>query len=219
LTLTRFAAVIFDMDGVLVDGEPLHFRALNELLAEEGLSITLDAYKPYMGTKTEWHDMARQLGVRRSLEECTARYNEIILSKYRIESEPLPGAVELVRSLRDCGVPLAVASSSIRPWVETCLERIELLDAFEVIVTGSEVREGKPDPEIYTLTAERLGVNAHQCLVFEDAPAGILAARAAGMTVWAVRTPYTAGLPLPGPAQEFESLVQVSLELLKGAPA
>ncbi|MCX7618763.1 HAD family phosphatase [Tepidiforma sp.] len=219
MTLAGFAAVIFDMDGVLVDGEPLHFRAVNELLAEEGLSISLEAYKPYMGTKTGWQDMARDLGLRRPLDEYAARYRELMLEKYRTHAAPLPGARELVTSLANAGVPLAVASSSIRPWVEACLERIGLLDAFDVIVTGSEVREGKPHPEIYLLTAHRLEAPARGCLAFEDAPAGILSARAAGMTVWAVRTEYTRGLPLPDPDREFESLTQVDLGSLIGAAA
>lgn len=219
MTLAGFAAVIFDMDGVLVDGEPLHFRAVNELLGEEGLSISLDAYKPYMGTKTGWQDMARDLGLRRPLEEYAARYREIILAKYRSEAEPMPGAIELVRSLRGVGLPLGVASSSIRPWVEACLERIGLDGAFDVVVTGSEVREGKPAPEIYLLATARLGVAPARSLAFEDAPAGIRSARAAGMTVWAVRTPYTRGIALPDPDREFESLEHVSLELLVGAAA
>jgi HAD superfamily hydrolase (TIGR01509 family) len=219
LKLAGFAAVIFDMDGVLVDGEPLHFRAVNELLAAEGLSISLEAYKPYMGTKTGWRDMARDLGLRRPLDEYSALYRDIMLEKYRSEAEPLPGAVELVRALQRAGVPLAVASSSIEPWVEACLARIGLLDAFSVVVTGSDVAEGKPDPAIYALTARRLEVPPARCLAFEDAPAGILSARAAGMTVWAVRTPYTRGLPLPDPDREFESLTQVDLGLLTGAAA
>ncbi|GIW17207.1 MAG: hypothetical protein KatS3mg064_0364 [Tepidiforma sp.] len=219
MTLAGFAAVIFDMDGVLVDGEPLHFQAVNELLSEEGLSISLEAYKPYMGTKTGWQDMARDLGLRRPLDEYAARYREIMLEKYRQHSSPLPGAVELVTALADAGVPLAVASSSIRPWVEACLERIGLLGAFDVVVSGSEVGQGKPHPEIYLLTAERLETPAATCLAFEDAPAGILSARSAGMTVWAVRTEYTRGLPLPDPDREFESLTQVDLGLLIGAAA
>lgn len=207
------------MDGVLVDGEPLHFRAVNELLAEEGLSISLEAYKPYMGTKTGWQDMARDLGLQRPLDEYAARYREIMLEKYRTDAAPLPGARELITALAEAGVPLAVASSSIRPWVEACLERMRLLDAFDVIVTGSDVREGKPAPEIYLVTASRLGIPPRACLAFEDAPAGILSARAAGMTVWAVRTEYTRGLQLPAPDREFESLTQVELGSVLGAAA
>lgn len=207
------------MDGVLVDGEPLHFRAVNELLGEEGLSISLEQYKPYMGTKTGWQDMARDLGLQRSLDEYASRYRELILEIYRTEAEPMPGALELVTALRDARVRLGLASSSIRPWVEACLERIGLAGAFDVMVTGSEVVEGKPNPEIYFKTASLLGVETGRCLVFEDAPAGILAAKAAGMTVWAVRTPYTAGLPLPGPHRELDSLVGITHELLAGVAA
>ncbi len=207
------------MDGVLVDGEPLHFRAVNRLLGEEGLSITLEQYKPYMGTKTGWQDMARDLGLRRPLDEFASRYRELILGLYRAEAEPLPGAVETVTALREAGIPLALASSSIRPWVDACLERIGLAGAFDVLVTGSDVVEGKPHPEIYHRTSAALGVEPPRCLVFEDAPAGILAAKAAGMTVWAVRTAYTAGLELPGPHRELDSLVGIAHELLAGVAA
>jgi beta-phosphoglucomutase len=217
--LAPYAAVIFDMDGVLVDGEPLHFEAVNELLAEEGLSITLDAYKPYMGTKTGWADMMRDHGLSRPREEYSARYRELILKRYRERSEPLPGAVELVRSLRAGGQRLAVASSSIEPWVEACLARIGLRSHFEILVTGSDVERGKPEPDIYLLAAERLGVDPARCLAFEDAPAGIESARRAGMTVWAVRTEYTRGLALPHPHREFDSLCDVELDAILGVAA
>jgi HAD superfamily hydrolase (TIGR01509 family) len=219
LSLARYAAVIFDMDGVLVDGEPLHFEAVNELLGEEGLSISLDAYKPYMGTKTGWADMMRDYGLSRPQEEYSARYREIILRRYRERSAPLPGATELVRALHAGGQRLAVASSSIEPWVEACLGRIGLRRHFELLVTGSDVERGKPAPDIYLMAADRLGVDPSACLAFEDAPAGIESARRAGMTVWAVRTEYTRGLVLPGPHREFESLREVELDAILGVAA
>ena len=97
--MSRFAAVIFDMDGVLVDGEPLHFAAVNRVLGEEGRSISLEAYKPYMGTKTGWSDMIADFNLPKSREHYSERYREIILDSYRQKSAPLPGAVELVRGL------------------------------------------------------------------------------------------------------------------------
>jgi len=209
MTTSRFGAVIFDMDGVLVDGEPLHFAAVNQLLAEEGQSISLERYKPYMGTKTGWSDLISDFKLSQPREHYSALYQKTMLESYRERSEALPGAVELVRSLQARHVPLAIASSSIRPWVEACLDRIGLLNAFDQIVTGSEVERGKPAPDIYLLTAERLGVEPGSCLVFEDAPAGIESAKSAGMVCWAVRTEYTRGLELPGPQRELESLVGV----------
>jgi HAD superfamily hydrolase (TIGR01509 family) len=207
-----FAAVIFDMDGVLVDGEPLHFRAVNKLLAKEGKSISLEQYKPYMGTKSGWSEMIEDFGLSGSRESYSATYRELVLAHYQAESVALPGAAELVRGLQRAGMPIAVCSSSILPWVEACLSRIGLLDAFPTIVTGSDVNDGKPAPDIYLLAAARVGAPASACLAFEDAPAGIQSAKAAGMTCWAVRTEYTRGLALPGPHREFESLADVVLD-------
>ena len=204
------------MDGVLVDGEPLHFQAVNTLLATEGKAISLDDYKPYMGTKTGWADMIRDFGLTQPREHYSEIYRAMILESYRTQSEPLPGAVELVRGLRSAGMRIGVASSSILPWVEACLARIGLEDAFDDITTGTDVDNGKPAPDIYLLAAERLNVNPRDCLAIEDAPAGILSAKAAGMECWAVRTAYTSGLLLPDPQREFESLQQIRLEEIMG---
>jgi len=204
------------MDGVLVDGEPLHFQAVNKLLATEDRAISLDDYKPYMGTKTGWADMIRDFGLTQPREHYSEIYRAMILESYRTQSEPLPGAVELVRGLRSAGMRIGVASSSILPWVEACLARIGLEDAFDDITTGTDVDNGKPAPDIYLLAAERLSVNPRDCLAIEDAPAGILSAKAAGMECWAVRTEYTRGLLLPDPQREFESLAQIRLEEIMG---
>src|SRR5438132_2764243 len=88
--LAGFAAVIFDMDGVLVDGEPLHFHAVNELLARDGRALTLDQYRPYMGTKSGWTEFIRDFGLERSKEYYAPRYMELILAQYRQKSVPLP---------------------------------------------------------------------------------------------------------------------------------
>ncbi len=207
------------MDGVLVDGEPLHFEAVNLLLSEEGRAISLDQYKPYMGTKSGWQELIRDFSLSRPYEHYRDRYLPLLVDQYRQKSEPLPGAIETVAALRSAGVPVGVASSSIRPWVEACLERIGLASAFDRIITGSEIREGKPDPEIYLLAARELGVAPSASLAIEDAPAGIASAHAAGMTCWAVRTEYTRGLDLPNPAREFDSLLEIDLRDIIGVAA
>lgn len=207
------------MDGVLVDGEPLHFETINELLGREGKSISLEVYKPYMGTKTGWADMIEDFKLEHPREHYSPIYREMVLARYRERSEPLPGAVEVVTALRAAGQKLAVASSSIRPWVEACLARIGLRDAFDELVTGSDIKEGKPDPEIYLLAASKLGVDPTHCLAVEDAPAGIESARRAGMKVWAVRTEYTRDLVLPNPDREYESLEDVDIRDIVGVAA
>jgi HAD superfamily hydrolase (TIGR01509 family) len=207
------------MDGVLVDGEPLHFEAVNEILGEEGRSMTFEQYRPHMGTKYGWGQMIAEFGLSRPHDYYRERFREMMTQRYRERSAPLPGAVELVRRLQRAGVVLAIASSSIRPWVEACLERIGLLDAFPLLVTGDQVANGKPDPEIYALTAGLLAIDPKSALVFEDAPAGIQSAKAAGMTCWAVRTEYTRGLVLPGPHREFNDLTEVDPAEILGVAA
>lgn len=207
------------MDGVLVDGEPLHFAAVNRLMGEEGLSISLEQYKPYMGTKSGWSDMIADFGLSQPREHYSGRYREMILESYRANAAPLPGAVELVRRLGRTSLPIAVASSSIEPWVAACLAKLGLSDAFDRVITGSDVQNGKPAPDIYLVAAERLGVAAERCLAIEDAPAGIESAHAAGMTCWAVRTEYTRGLPLPNPEREFESLTDIDISEIVGVAA
>jgi beta-phosphoglucomutase len=99
------------------------------------------------------------------------------------------------------------------------LDRIGLAGAFDVVVTGSDVTNGKPDPEIYLLASTRLGVPPGQCLALEDAPAGIESAHNAGMECWAVRTPYTEGLALPNPARVFRSLTEIHPSDILGVAA
>ncbi len=214
-----FATVIFDMDGVLVDSEPLYYAAVNGVLAEDGIAFPLDQYKRYMGTKASWPEFVEDLGLPRSASYYRDRSNEFVTAGFRSVDTPLPGVVELVRGLRDAGLPLAVASSSRRDWVETCIEQLGLTDAFDVVVSGSDVANGKPDPEIYLRAAELLGVPPRSCLAIEDAPAGIESAHTAGMTCWAVRNDFTRNLPLPDPERTFESLTEVDLADIVGVAA
>ena len=214
-----FAAVIFDMDGVLVDGEPMYYGAASAVLAEDGIAFPLDRYKRYMGTKSGWNEFVEDLGLPRSAAYYRERCGELVAAAYRAVDSALPGAVELVHGLRELGLPMAVASSSHRTNVETCLDRLGLADAFDVVVCGNDITHGKPHPDIYLRAAGLLGVLPRNCLAIEDAPAGIRAAHAAGMTCWAVRTDYTRGLPLPHPERTFESLVEVDLDEIAGVPA
>jgi beta-phosphoglucomutase len=142
-----------------------------------------------------------------------------MVERYRERSIALPGAVELVQGLHEARIPLALCSSSIRPWVDACLQRIGLAGAVGRIVTRVEVGAGKPDPAIYRLAAQRLAIPPSECLAIEDAPAGILSAKAAGMTCWAVRTEYTRDIELPAPDRELQSLLEVDLNELVGVPA
>jgi HAD superfamily hydrolase (TIGR01509 family) len=103
--------------------------------------------------------------------------------------EPMDGVIEMIRTLQQRGVPLAITSSAVRSSIEAILERLGIRDAFSLIVDGSEVVNGKPDPEAYLLTARKLGVEPRDCVVFEDSHVGVVAAKRAGMYCIGVRNP------------------------------
>jgi HAD superfamily hydrolase (TIGR01509 family) len=209
-------AAVFDMDGVLLDSEPLHHVVLNQALAPEGRSLSFDEYKRYIGTTLEytWSDIIERYGLRGPLDRYVAAYDDGILESYRRHSVIAPGARALLELLRARGLRLAVASSSRTSWVEACLETLGVRDFFAVVVTGDMVTHSKPDPEIYLLAARQLDVEPRTCLAIEDAPKGVASAHAAGMTVVAVRTEYTAHLELPGAAVVLDSLEQFTPRLL-----
>jgi HAD superfamily hydrolase (TIGR01509 family) len=211
--MVRFAAVIFDMDGVLIDSEPLHFAVANEVLSEVGQSLSREENEEFIGTTTEyfWDALIKRKGLPSTRAHWEARYDEVVL---RLLARPRPaasGVSELVRHLHGLGVKLAVASSSKRTWIDATLLSIGLADAFEAEAAGDEVPRGKPEPDIYVLAAERLGVLPDRCLAIEDSPNGVLSARQAGMAVLGVRTPYTAHLTLDGAQLVIDSLTELDL--------
>lgn len=184
------------MDGVLLDSEPLHHAAVNQLLADEGReALSFEDYAPYMGTTDEytWTDLIRRYALAHPCSYYREKYDAAILDLYRRSSEIAPGARSLLEELRGLGIPLAIASSSRRDWVETCLDALAIRDCFDVLVTGDMVTRSKPDPEIYLLAAQRLATPPERCFAVEDSPHGIAAALAAGMLTIAVETPYTRG--------------------------
>ena len=153
-------AGIFDMDGVLLDSEPLHHQAVNMILAAEGRAgLTLAEYRPYLGTTDEhtWTDLINRRRLEEPLTFYLERFDDVIVEQYRRHSTITPGAQDLLDGLKASGLALAVASSSRRTWVETCLQSLQIRHYFDVIVGGDMVVHGKPDPAIYLLAAQLLG--------------------------------------------------------------
>jgi HAD superfamily hydrolase (TIGR01509 family) len=213
--MRRFDAVIFDMDGVLIDSEPLHFDVLSTLLAADGYVISRAENEEFIGTTTEamFEALVTRHRLPRSAADYLAIYDETVVEVLSRPHEPQPGVVPLIRTLRAGGIPLAVASSSRKTWIAATLRSLHLADTFDAIVSGEEAGRSKPDPAIYLLAAERLHVTPARCLAIEDAPNGVESARRAGMTVVGVRTPYTAHLSLNGVIETLDSLADLDLGL------
>ena len=181
----QILAVVFDMDGVLVDTEHLWDEVREELTTEWGGRYTPEAQEAMMGMSS--HEWSRYLhetvGLRESPETINAEVVRRMLARYEIELPVVPGAGEAVHRLADDGYRLAVASSSNRELIDAVLRRLELAALFEATVSSEEVGRGKPAPDVYLEAARRLDVPASRCAAVEDSASGIRAAREAGMRV------------------------------------
>lgn len=192
-------ALIFDMDGLLVDSEPLAQRALAEFLRQHGHQLRAGTMESTLGRRLPeaMAVIAEAYGITLPLDELVATYDQLRLATLRGNLAPMPGAAALLTFAREAGLRLALATSSLRSHADVSLAETGLAGLFDAEATGDEVTRGKPEPDIFLLASERLGVEPAACVVLEDAPAGLAAAAAAGMRrVW-VPNPATRGLPLP----------------------
>jgi len=180
-------AVVFDMDGVLVDTEHLWDEVREELTAEWGGRYTPEAQQAMMGMSSrEWSRyLHKVVGLREPPEVIGDEVVRRMLARYEVELPVVPGAVEAVRRLAADGVRLAVASSSNRELIDAVLHELGLTPLFEVTVSSEEVARGKPAPDVYLEAARRLGVDPSRCVAVEDSASGIRSAHAAGMRVLA----------------------------------
>jgi HAD superfamily hydrolase (TIGR01509 family) len=181
--MASFELVIFDCDGVLVDSEPLSNRILAERLTAIGLPTTVeDAIRDYMGRswKSDVELIESRLG-RPLPEGFSDAYHAEVIAAFERELEPVAGIVAALDAIE---LPWCVASSSAHPRIRASLTATGLLDRFEGrIFSATDVEHGKPAPDLFLLAARTMGVAPERCVVVEDAPAGVQAARAAGMAV------------------------------------
>uniref|UniRef100_A0A831X7Q7 HAD family phosphatase n=1 Tax=Thermorudis peleae TaxID=1382356 RepID=A0A831X7Q7_9BACT len=189
--------VVFDLDGLLVDSEPLQIAAWQAFLAGHGKRLDEGLLNELFGLRLR--DSARlvieRLGLSLTLEQVLAERDAIFLDSLAGQLRAMPGARELVTELAERGVPLGLATSGHRHYVERALVEIGLASAFSVVVTAEDVERGKPAPDCYRLAVDRLGLPPEACLALEDAPLGVRAARAAGLRCLAIPNEHTRSLP------------------------
>ena len=185
------AAVVFDLDGVIVDSEQVWDDVREDYVRETGGTYTDESARDMMGMSSpEWSRyMAEALRVPGTPEEINTAIVERMLARYGEAPPLLPGAVEAVRRI-GAWVPLAIASSSNRELIDVVLRVSGLAADFDVIVSSEEVPRGKPSPDVYLEAARRLGVDPARCGAVEDSNNGIRSAEAAGMWVVAVPNPH-----------------------------
>jgi HAD superfamily hydrolase (TIGR01509 family) len=213
----KYRAVVFDLDGVLWDGEPLYHEAFNVVLAPYGHYISDEDYTRIIGLSVEaaWEWVFTRFDLREPPANFYGAYNEAVLELMKQPREPLPGVRHLLGELKSRGIPVGLASASLRNWVDLTLAGLGLNGAFATTATASEVERSKPAPDLYLLAAKGLGVPPEDCLAFEDTRSGIASAQSAGMFAVQVRASSTALPPLPEADLIVEKYADFDLSLLR----
>ena len=189
-----YLAAIWDFDETIIDLEPQHTAAHSALCRDYGADYALmpESFRLGSGRRIidDIREMRAHFGWSASEEELFERrqqhFDEVCDAA---NLEAMPEVREAIAQLRAANLRMAITSSAVGDSIDAILRRLQLRDAFELIVDGSEVQHGKPDPEAYLLTARRLELAPRHCIVFEDSEVGVLAAKRAGMTCVAVRNP------------------------------
>ncbi|NTV55115.1 MAG: HAD-IA family hydrolase [Candidatus Moranbacteria bacterium] len=185
--------IIFDLDGVIVDSEPLHFEAHRMALAERGVVLTLEDYLDFgvaQGDRHLYLKAAERNGIAIDYHEAIRRKRALYLELFGQRGALRPGVIELIRRLH-AGYSLAVASSSARKIVHFVLNRFGLADAFRVVVTGDDVERVKPYPDIYEKAIEESGSLPIECVAIEDSFSGLHSAVSAGVRCIVVPCEFT----------------------------
>lgn len=178
-------AVIFDMDGVIIDSEPINTALAIKTIAHFGNSITSEEMEKYAGStmKVIFSSIKENKHLVATVEEITTYMQASMLRNLAEEDiEPIAGIRELLITLKEKNIPTAIASSSPKNMIEAVVEKFKLQEYFTYLVSGYEVKHSKPNPEIYLVTAKKLGIAPSDCVVIEDSKNGVNAAKNAGMT-------------------------------------
>jgi HAD superfamily hydrolase (TIGR01509 family) len=185
-------ALIFDMDGVIIDSEPIHIQLTVDVLKDVGVTPQDDEIYEFIGVRNEemWETLKKRHGINESIEQLMARQKAYKMERFiNNKLEPIDGVLDLLRAAKRKGLSIALATSSPRYFAKYILKAVKAAVFFDELVTADEVSNGKPDPEIYLKAASALGVLPEECLVIEDAYYGILAAKKAGMKCIGFKNP------------------------------
>jgi beta-phosphoglucomutase family hydrolase len=208
MSKSKLEAVLWDMDGVIADTADFHYRAWVEIVRDMGITFKKEDFMQLFGQR---HDTIIKfiLGDKLPRQEADAlsdRKQALYRKLVARNIIPLPGAIELIKSLNRDNIKTAIASSAVPENVEVIIRGLGIENCFQAIAYGTEVAEGKPSPQIFQLAAKKLGVEAGNCVVIEDAIAGVTAAKRAGMKCVAVTNSH------PGKSLEKADLIVDTLE-------
>lgn len=187
-------AVIFDLDGTLIDNNSFHIKAWQEFYKKRNRTLTEEEYKEHFNGKTNTDVLAYVFDQPLSPQENETYTNEkedLYRIIYEPHIQPVKGLLNLLQQLQNAKIPMAIATSGIKVNIDYMFKHLDIKHFFKEVIYSKDIQKGKPDPEIYFITAQKLHVMPENCVVFEDSVAGIQSAKAAGMKVVAIATTHT----------------------------
>jgi HAD superfamily hydrolase (TIGR01509 family) len=186
--------VIFDLDGVLLDSEPIYMEMNRKFFKELGAKVTPEEEQSFVGISATkmWETIQQKNGLRKSVEELKAMEREL---KFKTLQEkklvPTEGVEDLLKRLKGGKVTLAIASSSLKKNIDLILHKLNLAGFFDLVVSGEDVARGKPEPDIFLKVSTHFSRPAQDCVVIEDSTNGVLAAKSAGMVCLGYFNPHS----------------------------
>lgn len=212
--------IIYDLDDLMVNSEPLHTESLETVLNKLGYSynnLPKKLLSKFVGMRIIdiLREIIKYLKLNENAEDLQKKKNEIFFKLVKEKLELMPGVQESIILFRNSNLRLALASSGIKEYINLVLFKFGLVNIFNVIVSGDDVKIGKPDPETYLVTCSKLNLEPEECIVLEDATSGIEAAKRAGCKCIAVKNPNTPSQNLSKADYILNNLGEISLEIIK----
>jgi HAD superfamily hydrolase (TIGR01509 family) len=210
--------VVFDMDGVIIDSEPIHNEVEKAMFAALGIEIPDEVHSGFVGTssKNMWERLVREHRLAHSVDELVLQGKQRYQHKLKnLSVKPIDGVEELLRGLREEGMKLILASSSERDNIEVVLRLLSLEDCFHAVISGAELPHSKPHPEIFLRAAREAGTDPSCCLVIEDSENGVIAAKAAGMVCIGYRNPNSGYQNLTGADLVIDTFNEIDPAVIK----
>ena len=218
--MKRLEAVIFDMDGVLVDSEPWHYEIETILFKKLGLDVSEELHHTYLGTAGDlmYSDLKERFDIPMSLDDLLKWDEEYRIGIFRemTDIKPIPGIPELLKELKSNNLKTAVATSSVPGIVDIILEKCSIRTYFDTVVTTEMAGKSKPAPDVYLLASQIIGVSPSNCVVFEDSFNGVRAAKNASMYCIAYQADNPSlVLDISEADQRINSFTNINLDLIR----
>jgi beta-phosphoglucomutase family hydrolase len=211
-------AVIFDMDGVIIDSEPFYLVIGMELYKKLNINITKDEHCSFTGVSNTnmWTIIKNNYGLKETVNELVAIQNKANIEYLEENIEkPIPGVMKILESLRKNEIKIALASSSSMEIIRMVLEKLKVTEYFQAIESGENLEKSKPAPDIFLNAAEMLQVEPECCIVIEDSNHGVTAAKAAGMKCIGFQNPNSGNQNLEAADLIVDSLEELNLDIIK----